>query len=196
MPGSRCCDDGSHIFATAKRPLLEAEGAPGSAALLLLPPMAFLLPPMALLLPPMALLLPPMALLVDRCRSRSLKMKKAMACPRTVTRSTSPCTVRALQRRADRAGVVRPCRKACGCSSSASNTRVRARLLANGQIMHTHVFIMTRVHFCPQHWLLCHFGFVLVRVRVQMLDAAQVRVSPDLALCSCTWCVLSELGSL
>jgi hypothetical protein len=39
----------------------------------------------------------------------------------------SPCAVRTLLRRAGRAGVVRPCRKACGCSSSAINTRACGR---------------------------------------------------------------------
>jgi hypothetical protein len=86
-----------------------------------------LLPPMAFLLPPMALLLPPMALLVDRCRSRSLKTKNAAAFPRAVLRSTSPCAVRALQR--------------------------RARLLANGQIIHTHV--------CIKFWARLKLGQVL-----------------------------------
>ena len=82
-----------------------------------LPPLALLLPmallPLLVQLPPLllqlSLLLPPMALLVDRCCSRSLKTKKATACPRMVLRSASPWTVRTLRRRAGRTGVVRPC---------------------------------------------------------------------------------------
>jgi hypothetical protein len=100
-----------------------------------LPPLALLLPmpllPLLVQLPPLllqlSLLLPPVALLVDRYRSRSLKTKKATAGPRMELRSASPCTVRALQRRAGRAGVVRPFRKACGVSSSALNTRACGR---------------------------------------------------------------------
>ena len=98
-------------------------------------PLALLLPmpllPLLVQLPPLllqlSLLLPPMALLVDCYRSLSLKTKKATAGPRMVLRSASPCTVRALKMRAGRAGVVRPCRKACGCSSSALNTRACGR---------------------------------------------------------------------
>jgi hypothetical protein len=82
-----------------------------------LPPLALLLPmallPLLVQLPPLllqlSLLLPPMALLVDRYRSRSLKTKKATACQSMVLRSASPWTVRTLQRRAGRTGVVRPC---------------------------------------------------------------------------------------
>jgi hypothetical protein len=81
-----------------------------------LPPLALLLPmpllPLLVQLPPLllqlSLLLPPMALLVGRYRSRSLKTKNAAASPRMELRSASPCTVRSLQRRAGREGVVRP----------------------------------------------------------------------------------------
>ena len=83
-------------------------------------PLLLQLPPLLLQLP---LLLPPMALLVGRYCSRSSKTEKATAGPRIVLRSASPCTVRTLLRRAGRAGVFRPCCKACGCSSSALNTR-------------------------------------------------------------------------
>jgi hypothetical protein len=87
-------------------------------------PLLVQLPPLLLQLP---ILLPPMALLLGRYRSRSSKAKKAAAGPRILQRSASLCAVRTLQRRVGRAGVVRPCRKACGCLSSALNTRACGR---------------------------------------------------------------------
>jgi hypothetical protein len=118
-----------------KEPLVAPPLPVPLAPLPLLPPLALLLPmpllPLLVQLPPLLLqlplLLPPMAILVDRCRSRSLKTKKAAAGPRMVLRSASQCTLRSLQRRVGRAGVVRPFRKAGGCSSSALNTRACGR---------------------------------------------------------------------
>jgi hypothetical protein len=118
-----------------KKPLIALPLLVPLAPLQPLPPQPLLLPmpllPLLVQLPPLLLqlplLLPPMAILVGRYRSRSFKAKKATAGPRMVLRSASPCTVRTLQRRAGRAGVVRPCRKACGCSSSALNTRACRR---------------------------------------------------------------------
>jgi hypothetical protein len=140
---ARCCG-GSHIHATAlalrrrwipqllktvrsdrgwklNEPLvalpLRVPMAPLAPLALLLPiPLAPLLVQLPSLLLQLSLLLPPMALLVDHCWSRSWKTKKEMACPGVVLRSANPCAVRTLQRRAGRAGVARPCRKACGFS--------------------------------------------------------------------------------
>ena len=115
---SHCADDGSSTYSRytirsdrgwkLKEPLVALPLSVPLAPLPPLPPLALLLPmpllPLLVKFPPLLLqlsfLLPPMALLVKSCCSRSLKTKKATACPRMMLRSASPCTGRTLQGRA------------------------------------------------------------------------------------------------